>query len=170
MKQQYIETKLNLGCADKFLPPPYINVDLKFPPAWVVPKDYGIEEADLRTVWPWDDSSIAAITAHDIIEHLPDRIHTMNEMWRVLQPGGQADILVPDALMGAGFIQDPTHVSMWTMNSFQYYQSGSFATGRLGDAYGITARFKVVTLEREELNEDPFDKVYKVHAVLEAVK
>ena len=164
--------RLNLGCADSFKDSPVINVDRTFPPSWVIPKKYKTQEVDLNVYpWPWDDSSVEHIIAHDIIEHLPDRIGTMNEIWRVLAPGGQAEIIVPDALMGAGFLQDPTHVSMWTMNSFQYYMDGSFARGRLGDAYGIKARFRYAAgPARMHYNPDPFDDVYKVHVTLEAVK
>ena len=67
--------RLNLGCCDNHKSG-FINVDI-CPPADVV--------CDLREVWPWGESSIEMIRAHDIIEHLPDKVHTMNEIWRVLK-------------------------------------------------------------------------------------
>lgn len=138
-----------------------MSVD-RYPPADVV--------TDLSTDnWPWETSSVDAIIAYDIIEHLPDRINTMNEMWRILKNGGIADIEVPNAAHGAAFAQDPTHVSMWVKNSFQYYQHGSFAVQRLADSYGIRARFEIVSLS-DVLCPDMFEEVWKIKAVLKAVK
>src|SRR5690242_811116 len=130
--------KLNLGAADRHIDG-FISVDLCF--ATRPPGPFVI--VDLRQSWPWDYSMVDEIVAYDIIEHLPDRIHTMNEMWRVLKPGARAVIEVPNASRGAGFFQDPTHVSWWCRNTFQYFQEGSFAHKRLAKSYGITARFKI---------------------------
>lgn len=77
-------------------------------------------KADLRLTWPWADSSVMAFRAHDFIEHLPDKSHTMREMHRCLVPGGVALISVPST-DGRGAWQDPTHVSFWNENSFWYW-------------------------------------------------
>ena len=77
--------RLNLGCSDRHFPG-FINVDL-CEPAEVI--------ANLTKRWPWEDNSIEEIRAWDLIEHLPDRNHTMNEAFRVLRPGGRFDIEVP---------------------------------------------------------------------------
>lgn len=125
--------KLNLGCSDRHLAG-YVNVDL------VEPAD---QIADLNLEWPWEDSSIDEIVAHDCIEHLRDKIHTMNEAWRVLRHGGLLDIIVPTT-DGRGADQDPTHVSRWNRNSFWYYTDKDNCRERFGKAYGIRARFEVV--------------------------
>lgn len=151
--------KLNLGCSDRALPG-FIGVDIA-PPADVI--------ADLAQRWPWEDSSVEEVAAFDIFEHLPSRIHTMNELHRVLVPGGLATVEVPSATKGAGFAQDPTHVSPWCLNSFQYFQAGSFAQQRLAKAYGITASFQVESLEEREY-QDAYEKVWKITAKLRAVK
>lgn len=151
--------KLNLGCADRVLPG-FIGVDIA-PPADVV--------TDLRARWPWPDSSVEEVFAADVFEHLPDRIHTMNELWRVLRPGARAIVEVPSAAKGAGFAQDPTHVSAWCMNSFQYFRAQSFAHHRLARAYGIKAAFRVIEL-KESRYQDEHEEVWKIRAVLEAVK
>jgi len=82
--------------------------------------------ADLTDPWPFEDGSIGVIRAHHILEHLPDQIHTMNELYRVLAPGGFALIEVPST-DGRGAFQDPTHCSFWNYNSFGYYTNGEFA-------------------------------------------
>jgi predicted SAM-dependent methyltransferase len=153
--------KLNLGCADRALCE-FVGVDIAPGPMVDV-------IADLRQPWPWETSSIDEVRAHDIFEHLPDRIHTMNELHRVLKPGARAIVEVPNAAKGAGQWQDPTHVSGWCRNSFQYFRAESFAQNRLAKAYGITARFKVLSLTEREY-QDEFEPVWKITAVLECVK
>ena len=146
---------LNLGCSDRHLPG-YVNVDI------VPPAD---ELADLRQRWPWPDSSIAEIKAFDIIEHLPDKIHTMNELWRVLAPGGTVEIEVPTT-EGRGADQDPQHCSYWNRNSFFYYTAGNPHRERFGTAYGVQARFRVLSQRTARLP----DEVVKLTIVLAAVK
>jgi predicted SAM-dependent methyltransferase len=151
--------KLNLGACDRKIDG-FLSVDI-VPPADII--------ADLSKLWPWEDSSVDEVLAFDIIEHIADRIHFMNELHRTLKPGAKASIEVPNAAKGAGFAQDPTHKSVWCMNSFQYFEDGSFAHRRLAASYGITARFKILTL-RESHYQDKYESVWKIHALLEAVK
>ena len=151
--------RLNLGCADRHIPG-WTNVDI-VPPADLI--------SDLSQRWPWDDSTADAIKAEDIFEHLPDRIHTMNETWRVLRHMGMAEIIVPSAAEGAGFAQDPTHKSAWCANSFQYFEHGSFAFERLAKSYGIIGGFRIVSLEKK-IYQDKYEPVVKIHVTLQAIK
>jgi predicted SAM-dependent methyltransferase len=151
--------RLNLGCSDRAVKG-FAGVDIAPPADQIV---------DLSQPWPWLDSSVDEIVAYDIIEHLPDRIQTMNELWRVLKPGARVTIEVPNAAKGAGQWQDPTHVSQWCMNSWQYFEHGNFAQRRFAKAYGIIASFRVVSLT-ERPYKDAFEEVWKITAVLEAVK
>ncbi|MBL1198511.1 MAG: methyltransferase domain-containing protein [Nostoc sp. GBBB01] len=105
--------------------------------------------ADLSKEFPFPDSSVDELRAHDIIEHLYDRIHTMNEIWRVCKPGAKVDIRVPST-DGRGAFQDPTHISFWNINSFLYYCSEFPAYIELCKRYGFKGEFKAVKLEHEE--------------------
>jgi SAM-dependent methyltransferase len=59
----------------------------------------GVDEVlDLGTKrWPWGDASVDEARASHFVEHLePDeRIHFVNELFRVLKPGAAAQIIVP---------------------------------------------------------------------------
>lgn len=95
-----------IGC-----PPGWLAVDLEAPTH---------VRCDLTGRWPFADSSVMAFRCADIIEHLPDKQHTMRELHRCLVPGGWALITVPST-DGRGAFQDPTHVSFWNANSFWYW-------------------------------------------------
>lgn len=100
-------------------------------------------QADLNQDWPFKDSSVGVFRAHDIIEHLKNPIHTMNEAWRSLVHGGLLLIEVPSA-DGRGAFQDPTHVSFWNENSFWYYTKESQA--KYIRHAGFKARFQAVRI------------------------
>lgn len=158
--------KLNLGCSDRHLPG-YVNVDI------CEPADKLINLSHTPWIWyddewtraPMAESQVDEIVAHDIIEHLPNKIATMNEIWRVLKPGAIADIIVPTT-DGRGAWQDPTHVSYWNRNSMYYYTHGDAHRERFGKAYGIEARFNVVY----ENQYSSGDSIVHLHIKLEAVK
>lgn len=148
---------LELGCCDR-KSPGYLGVDIVAGPEVDI-------VADLSQCWPWADSSIDAIRAHDIIEHLRDSIHTMNELHRVLKPNARVSIVVPTT-DGRGAWQDPQHCSFWNRNSFFYYTAGDPHHTRFAKHYGITAAFRVIEEEQTWL----VDSVVKLRIVLEAVK
>lgn len=81
---------------------------------------------NLEDRWPFEDNSVGVIRASHIFEHLKDPIHTMNEAFRVLAPGGWLLIEVPST-DGKGAFQDPTHVSFWNENSIWYYTNKNFS-------------------------------------------
>ena len=154
--------KLNLGANDRAFPG-FLSVDI------VPPAD---EIADLTQPWPWPDSSVEEILAYDVIEHLPDKRLTMNELWRVLKPGGIARIQVPDASEGDGAFCDLTHVSYWTRSSFEYFEAGTFERERFRKSayYGVKADFNIVKMGRERYERRRGGVVWEIQVVLEAVK
>ena len=153
--------RLNLGCSTT-CERGYLNVDL-WTPAWAAPDNF--LQVNLSASWPWEDSSVDEIRAHDIIEHLPDKMHTMNEIHRVLRHGGLVDILVPTT-DGRGAWQDPTHVSFWNRNSFFYWTEGNPHYHRFREAYGMKGSFVVESAEHERDQAG----VVKLRIIMRAVK
>ena len=153
--------KLNLGANDRAFPG-FLSVDI-VPPADQI--------ADLTQTWPWSDSSVEEIIAFDVFEHLPDKRHTMNELWRVLKPGGRATVEVP-TISGVGACCDPTHNSLWSAGDFEYYEKGNFARERFRNSayYGVKADFRIVSMEPSSYQNHFGETVTKVKVVLEAVK
>jgi glycosyltransferase involved in cell wall biosynthesis len=150
------QMKLNLGCCDAAIAG-FVNVDIVAGP--------GVDQvADLAAPWPWSDNSVEYVRAWDIIEHLPDKIMTMNEIYRVLMPGGRAEIAVPTT-DGTGAFQDPTHVSFWNRRSFLYYEAGNPYRERFANSYGIKARFRTVSERIDRSIDGP-----RLTIILEAVK
>lgn len=154
--------KLNLGCCDAHIAG-WLNVDI-VPPADQI--------ADLNERWPWDDSTIEQIRAHDIFEHLYDKRHTINECWRVLVSGGKLEIEVPSASKGDGGFCDPTHCSYWTTSDFEYYEKGNPARERFrpSEFYGVKADFRVLSVSERKYQTKWGGEVFKITAILEATK
>ena len=95
--------KLDLGCGTRKRDG-YIGIDsMTLPDVDVV--------IDLRlTPWPWADNSIDGAFSSHFVEHLTgdERIPFFNELWRVLKPGAEAEIITPDWSHASAY-GDPTH-------------------------------------------------------------
>lgn len=153
--------KLNLGAADTSLEGfKTVDIDAIYNPDFV---------ADLSKPWPWADNSVEEVYAKDVFEHLKDKRHTMNELWRILTPGGIATIMVPHATLGDGGHCDPTHCSYWTTSDFEYYtpydgkglEVGERQRFRKSSYYGINADFKIINLnENGHIPMKKYDRRY----------
>ena len=157
--------KLNLGACDRTFPG-FLSVDIK-PPADIV--------ADLREPWPWEDSSVEEVLAYSVFEHLPDKRHTLNELWRVLVPGGLARLQIPHATLGDGGFCDPTHCSYWTQSDFEYWTAGDPHRERFDGLYGVVGRFNVLGLKDGKIPLSRYERRYggyvvEMNLILEAVK
>lgn len=70
--------------------------------------------------------SVGVLRAVDFFEHVREQVPLMNELYRVLAPGGMVLSLTPST-DGRGAFCDPTHVSFWNELSFRYYCDDNFA-------------------------------------------
>lgn len=80
---------------------------------------------------PLDNNSVSSVSAYDVIEHLSRDsfgrnlfIYYMNEIFRVLVPGGYALFIFPD-YPGRDAFSDPTHVNYLTSSSVNYFVGNS---------------------------------------------
>ncbi len=110
--------RLNLGAGNRVKnPKKWINHDL------FKHKD-GIEVVwNLnRLPWPWKSSSFEQVEARCVFEHLDiDLVRIMDECWRILKPGGEIYIKVPNAEDYIGVWDDPTHRRPYTVKSFSFF-------------------------------------------------
>ena len=132
------EMKLHFGCGKSVLPG-HKGVDLSPQPGVSVVCDLA------KDYWPFADSSVDACALHNLLEHLPDTIHVMEELWRVTKPGGVVHIQVP-YYNSAGAFQDPTHVKFFTERTFEYFTvDGTTELSHYN--YYSHARFEIVRLD-----------------------
>jgi SAM-dependent methyltransferase len=105
---------------------------------------------------PHPDSSFDSVSAFDFLEHVPRVLATangrstrfpfielMNEIHRVLKPGGRLYALTPAYPSGETF-QDPTHVNFITEQTWRYF-CGEQPMAR---PYGFTGQFELMRNER----------------------
>ena len=112
---------------------------------------------------PLDDNVADEILANDFLEHVRNdkRIHIMNEIWRILKPGGLFISSTPST-DGRGAFQDPTHTAFWNENSFYY-----FCNDVCRIRAGIKAKFDFVALSTTPLDQH---HVCHVNCTLRAMK
>lgn len=114
--------------------------------------DWEIRAANLSTQpIPYPDNHFDSLSAYDFLEHVPRILPTanaqstrfpfielMNEIWRVLAPGGLLYACTPVYPHIAAFI-DPTHVNTLTRGSHQYFTQPQL----LAKMYGFHGNFTV---------------------------
>jgi len=85
---------------------------------------------------PLPDGSVEMTRCSHLMEHIPssDRIAVFNDVWRVLVPGGTFEVVVPlfSAANPVGALADPTHVSLWIRESFEYFTGERAANADYG--------------------------------------
>ena len=101
---------------------------------------------------PYPDSHFDSVSAYDFLEHIPrvlpgtaagttcfPFVELMNEIWRVLAPGGRLYACTPAYPHPAAF-QDPTHVNILTRDSHLYFTRPDL----LAQMYGFHGDFSVL--------------------------
>lgn len=109
--------KLNLGCGEEYLED-YVNVDISDQ----VKTDF---QHDLTSYpYPWSKDSVKKVRARHLVEHFTSQetVRFFEEAERVLKPGGELRITVP---LGTDARTDPTHRSVWTWETFEYFSNDS---------------------------------------------
>jgi SAM-dependent methyltransferase len=99
---------------------------------------------------PLQDSCCDKVLCFDVLEHIPDFIHAVEEIWRVSKPGAVVEISCP-FMSSVNYFSDPTHVRAFTSRSFDYFIEG---TSAFSYAYS-DARFQILSVEYDkgQMNE-----------------
>lgn len=104
---------LDLGCGNKKRPGA-IGIDFNSRTAADVIHDLN------NFPYPLEDSSFDEIYLDNTLEHLDDVIRVIEEVHRILKPGGLVKIIVPYFRSLWAYI-DPTHKHFFTVESFAYF-------------------------------------------------
>lgn len=153
------DTHLDLGCGDHPRNPyergTLYGVDIRMPDR-AVAYEHRVANLVLEPI-PFADSSLGSVSAFDYLEHVPRLfpdgqggtrfpfVQLMDEIWRVLAPGGRLYALTPAYPHPEAFV-DPTHVNIITDESHTYFCGES----PLGRMYGFSGCFKVIRVQRTE--------------------
>lgn len=74
--------------------------------------------------WPLPDECVLVAMASHLVEHIPPHnfgfLNFMNEVWRVMKPGGEFLIATPHGA-SAGYLQDPTHCNPCSEATWAYF-------------------------------------------------
>jgi len=98
--------------------------------------------------YPFRDNSVDEVLLINILEHLPDTIKVMEEIWRICRNGASVKIVVP-YYNSLGACNDPTHVRFFTEYTFDYFTHDN-ATYLSSYNYYSIARFKIISITPDQ--------------------
>lgn len=179
--------KINIGAGDvKYEDYVTIDYDELSNPDCVV----DLEKENL----PFEDSTVEAVIAHHILEHLGDGyFHCLQELYRVCKHGAIIDIKVPHPRHDA-FLADPTHrrpitvmgLRMFSQKFNSLCKEQKFPTSRLGEYYKVdfeilnfkyvpdeNAKNSLANLPEEQLNlyaDQHNNIISEIHIQLAVIK
>ena len=112
----------------------YVNADRVRLPRMDIICDFS------RRPFPFRNNAFDTIHMAHVLEHLPDTIGTMEEIYRIAKPLATVIVEVPHYKHSDAF-QDPTHVRFFTEHTFDYF-------GKDPKSYYSKARFDIVKVEK----------------------
>lgn len=124
--------RLDIGCGANKVAPDWVGMDMRELPGVDIVWD--VE----RYPWPLPGDCIQSAVASHLVEHInPHKfgfVNFMNEVWRVMQVGGEFAIACPHGY-SPGYLQDPTHCNALNETTWAYFDPEEPSTG--GMLYNI---------------------------------
>ena len=148
--------RLNIGCGLDFLPNCVNHDRTKF--------DLRVDVAhDLNVFpWPWKDGEFNEVVAKAVLEHLkPDLVETLDEIWRILKPGGLVTLKLPHWRSDISW-WDPTHRWRFSLMSFEQFDPTTIP----GKKYAHYSKCKWEMVTRPHLNKAQSS----IHLLLRKIK
>ncbi len=94
--------------------------------------------------WPWMTGQFEEVYALDVLEHLDNFVGALEEVWRILKPGGLLHLRVP-YFAHIFSHRDPTHKWFCTLESMDYFVNGT----DLEEEYGFYSPMRWKKLSAE---------------------
>lgn len=91
---------------------------------------------------PFRDNCLDGVHVNHVLEHVDNLVFVMDEIWRVLRPGGRVYITVPHSTSSFMTWRDPTHVRGLNLSTLTYFDNTTFDGGLF--AYYSRANFRPV--------------------------
>jgi LmbE family N-acetylglucosaminyl deacetylase len=137
-------SRLHLGCGTRIFPG-WVNVDRKAP---AVPSSFFTRCDIVAEPLPLDDASVDYVFSEDFLEHLPPerRVAVINEVNRVLVPGGVMEHYVPNAGSRNAY-GSPSHLSHWNAQVFEHFDVDSHRWAKDRAFEGIQGGFTKVSAD-----------------------
>jgi len=105
--------KLHLGCGNQILSG-FLNVDLAPLPGVDVVHDL------TQMPWPFHEGQFKEIIAVHLLEHLPNTVKVVEELWRIGRRDARLNIRVP-YWNSHHSIADPTHIKLFNHKSLDFF-------------------------------------------------
>ncbi len=136
--------RLHLGCGERIWPG-WVNVD-QHVNNYARP-DFHQCDVALGPL-PLADASVDYVFSEDFLEHLPPdrRVAVMNEIYRVLVPGGVMEHYVPNAGSRNDY-GSPSHLSHWCLQTFSHFDVDSHRWAKDRGFEGIRGGFRKVSAD-----------------------
>lgn len=157
--------KLHLGCG-KDSREGFVNLDRHAYP--------GVDcVCDATKGLPFPDNQFEHVYSQDWMEHLPPefQVFIVNEIWRVLKPGGTMEHFIPNAGSRNDF-GSPTHLSHWNLQCFEHFDVGSYRWPKDREYEGFIGGFTkdLAELVNWQIEEDGIRRAQSIHVIYRAVK
>lgn len=118
LRDSNLGVKLDIGCGSNKQEGGFIGIDIRPLPGVDIVQDLE------KFPWPLPDNCASLAVSSHVIEHInPARgifLQFMDEVWRILKPGGRFVIAVPYA-GSQGYWQDPTHCNGCNEVTWAYF-------------------------------------------------
>lgn len=152
------DKRLHLGCGDKYREG-WVNVDR----CRDVKADHYF---DVAHYIDFDSDSFDYVYSEDFLEHLPPErtVAVMNEICRVLKPGGMMEHFVPFAGSRNSF-GSPSHLSFWNRLTFEHFNVESDRYKKDRKFEGVIGGFEKVRSElvNWQVEEDGVRRAQSIH-------